>query len=521
MRHRLRPCLVFSVFATLATCGGSCLDGGDGHCEEAALFQTKAVNSTKKGHWPAASPVPVSTVPIGTNFGGWLCLEDWFFSGQDGRFVSTTDEAGQGVCLPPLLQGDSTKWPSEGILVHRLKKAHGEKYASQVFETHRNTFVQYADLKAMADLGIKVIRVPVVWALFADALAEVAPIYGQHDPHTEHAVVPDPFYPEEASLVTIPRKLLEDLFAQGHQLGLKFLLDLHAFPGGSSEGTYNGIWPLKPVFWKEKMKVGTQETSGQTAGLLIVQKAMQWLGSLQGDALAGVEGISPMNEPGHLSAILPEPFAPLDEVLAWLSQTMHMFKNSTLPAKGKKLYMQIIETAFPDNSFWNVFPQWWLQQTSVTDRDTWAVADIHWYTAWGTKAGILQESSAVLCNQPLSNILEVLTPGVQEFAQTFSEHIPGLKSCSEFSASTNADALMACQSLDITKPWMEAQVTAMKTHGISPFFWSFKMPYGRVFESGWSLRKIYGLEENAPFQCALNAGLQGADASVPCFAGDC
>lgn len=92
--------------------------------------------------------------------------------------------------------------------------------------------------QAMADLGIKVIRVPVVWALFADALAEVvseialseaqtggcfslffqvfhetmtmtmtkkshktrksefkrsksiaeAPIYGQHDPHTEHAV---------------------------------------------------------------------------------------------------------------------------------------------------------------------------------------------------------------------------------------------------------------------------------------------------------------------------------------------
>lgn len=32
---------------------------------------------------------------------------------------------------------------------------------------------------------------------------------------------------------------------------------------------------------------------------------------------------------------------------------------------------QLLRTAFPDNSFWNVFPQWWLQQTSVTDRDTW------------------------------------------------------------------------------------------------------------------------------------------------------
>ena len=36
-----------------------------------------------------------------------------------------------------------------------------------------------------------------------------------------------------------------------------------------------------------------------------------------------------------------------------------------------------------------------------------------------------------------------------------------------------------------------------------------------------SMPQIYGLEENAPYKCALNAGLQGADASVPCFAGDC
>ena len=117
---------------------------------------------------------------------GWLCLEDWFFSGDTGRFVSgrpsvpfvvrwwlvvdkfwyplyiypivvqllpcyqktdatksvnntstidkypkrrstrglstvrsTSDHAGQGVCLPPLLQGGDTTWPSEGLLVHR------------------------------------------------------------------------------------------------------------------------------------------------------------------------------------------------------------------------------------------------------------------------------------------------------------------------------------------------------------------------------------------------------------------
>ena len=33
--------------------------------------------------------------------------------------------------------------------------------------------------------------------------------------------------------------------------------------------------------------------------------------------------------------------------------------------------------------------------------------------------------------------------------------------------------------------------------------------------------QIYGVEETAPFPCALNAGIMGANAKVPCFAGDC
>lgn len=494
------------LVAWLGTASGSCPEGT---CEdEAALFQVKAGRS-------------VSSVPYGTNFGGWLCLEDWFFSGNTGRFVSTSDPVGQGVCLPPLLQGGDTTWPSEGILVHRLVAKYGKKYASQVFEAHRNSFVHVGDLKALADLGVKVVRIPVVWTLFADALAPVAKIYGEHNPQSDHAVVPDPYYPENASLVTIPRKLLEDLYAEGHKHGLKFLLDIHAFPGGSSDGTYNGIWPLKPRFWLERVKVGKGTTTLQEAGLMIVAKAIEWLESLTGDAAAAVEGISPMNEPGHLAGFQKPSFAPIDVVLAWLSQTIHMFRKSQLPSKGQKLYMQIIETAFPDNSFWKVFPSWWIQQTSVTDRNNWAVADMHWYTAWGTKGGVLAESSAVTCNEPLHKILEVLQPGVEDFAKTFSEKVPGLKASTEFSASTNADALLACQPVAITRPWMEAQVTTMKQKDIKPFFWTFKMPYGHVFQSGWSLRKIYGVEETAPFPCALNAGIMGANAKVPCFAGDC
>ncbi|CAJ1436964.1 unnamed protein product [Effrenium voratum] len=498
----------FLVVASLALALGSACEGD---CEEEALVQL----SRKAAKAAVAPKLP----PYGSNLGGWLCLEDWFFSGSSGRYVSTTDPAGQGVCLPPLLQGGKTTWPSEGVLVDRLAKSSGKTYAAQVFEAHRNSFIQPGDLKAMAEIGLKVVRVPVVWAMFADALAPLAPdVYGAHDPQVDSVVVPDPFYSENISLVTIPRQLLENLFAEGHQYGLKFLLDLHAMPGGSSDGTYNAVWPNKPVFWHQQTKLG-KPLALQKAGLMIVQKAVEWMEGLTGDAKAALEGISPMNEPGHLAGFQSPTWAEPLEILEWLGQSVQVFKASKLPSQGKKLYMQVIETAFPDNSYWSTVPKWWKGLTTDAERWSWAVFDMHWYTAWGTKAGVLPDV-AVLCSESIDGILKVLKPGLKGFAEQFAENIPGQKSCTEFSASTNADALLACQDVDITKAFMLAQVEAMESKGIKPFFWSLKMPYGRVFETEWSLKKIYGYEAEPVFECALGAGMKGADGAVPCFAGD-
>ncbi|CAE7418303.1 truA, partial [Symbiodinium necroappetens] len=167
----------------------------------------------------------VSGTPYGTNLGGWLCLEDWFFSGFAGRFVSTSDNIGQGACLPPLLQGGEKPWPSEGVLTHRLAKTYGKKFAAQVFMAHRNDFINPSDLQAMKDIGIKTVRIPVMWTLFADALAVIdKEAYGSHDPDKDTVIVPDPYYTENISYATIPRNLLESLFIQGNELGLKFLL---------------------------------------------------------------------------------------------------------------------------------------------------------------------------------------------------------------------------------------------------------------------------------------------------------
>lgn len=35
-----------------------------------------------------------------------------------------------------------------------------------------------------------------------------------------------------------------------HPLSLRPTQDIHNSPGGSQRGTYNGIWPLEPMFWK-------------------------------------------------------------------------------------------------------------------------------------------------------------------------------------------------------------------------------------------------------------------------------
>ena len=40
----------------------------------------------------------------------------------------------------------------------RLAKSSGKTYAAQVFEAHRNSFIQPGDLKAMAEIGLKVRR---------------------------------------------------------------------------------------------------------------------------------------------------------------------------------------------------------------------------------------------------------------------------------------------------------------------------------------------------------------------------
>jgi hypothetical protein len=43
--------------------------------------------------------------------------------------------------------------------------------------------------------------------------------------------------------------MLETILRQGQRSGVKFLVDMHAMPCGSSDGTYNGVFPANPHFF--------------------------------------------------------------------------------------------------------------------------------------------------------------------------------------------------------------------------------------------------------------------------------
>ena len=196
--------------------------------------------------------------------------------------------------------------------------------------------------------GISTIRLPLTWAAFADALAPLSPVYASFDPERETALVPDPFYHDKIALATIPRKTLVDFLHKASHFGLTVIFDLHAFPGGSQDGTYNSVWPNRPVFWSEQTQLGNPATAVPLSmvGRWVVQALIRWVETLDAGAKKAVAGLTLMNEPAHTNAW--GHFAEEKNVLTWLSETSEDFRTSSLPLENVKLYVNLIETAFSE-----------------------------------------------------------------------------------------------------------------------------------------------------------------------------
>lgn len=442
-------------------------------------------------------------VPTGVNFGGWLNLEDWFYSGLAGTHVSTpnTKPSGQGACLPPLATQLEEHWSSEGHLAKKLSDMHGAEKTAEIFMAHRRSFIGTRDLETVRDLGIRTVRVPINWAVFADALAPIDnKTYGAHNPEEDAILVPDPFYSGTAAFVTVPRSWLKMFIGKCHDHGLQVILDMHALPGGSSQGTYNGVWPAPPKFWDEKSAVGDHVVKLTEAGLMITQAMINWVEGLGAKERQAVKGLTLMNEPGHLSAVdgfNDPPWASEEQILGWLAEAGAQFRKSSLPSLGIKLYMNMIETAFKD--FYVTVPKWWNKTFTENEQQRWAVMDIHWYTAWGGggSSGRTVSGGAYYCDEPLSKIRKVLEAAVashtEQVRQSFGAN--GLQAISEFSLGTFDSALQACTDKTVLDMFLDVQVEGFIAADIEPFFWSWRMPYGSAFEPGWSLKHAMGKED--------------------------
>mmetsp|Transcript_72800 Transcript_72800/g.200901 ORF Transcript_72800/g.200901 Transcript_72800/m.200901 type:complete len:527 (-) Transcript_72800:285-1865(-) len=441
----------------------------------------------------------------GTNIGGWLHLEDWFFSGSEGRWVSTPGNKGQGGCFPPMVSSLDEPWPSEGILVHRLNKMYGPAKTVDAFAAHRRSYISHRDLEQIALLGIKLVRVPLTWAVFADALAAVDPdTYAGFNPLNESVIVPDPYYTDSVAYVTVPRDYVEEVLRDGAAVGLKFVLDMHCMPGGSSQGTYNGIFPKDPMFWKANAKLGNGSVTLESTGLLITDAMIRWVEGMDEKTRSAIAGVTFMNEPAHINAYLQGParFAEDQQVLDWLAASAERFRRSSLPGLGIRLYLQILDTGI--RQFWSVVPAWWRKTFSAEERSNWAVIDLHWYSAWSGEhcSGRVSDGGAYFCYQSLDTMRKVWREGdcAREWAKKFRDHFPDTthRVCSEMSATTYHDAFLACNDEKVTRTFVVQQAKDMAEFGVEPFFWTWRVPYGPAFESGWSLKHIAGLEDATP-----------------------
>lgn len=469
----------------------------------------------------AAAAAALSPAPVGTNFGGWLVLEDWFFSGETGLNVMTLqkDNRGQGVCLPPLLQGTAQTWPSEGILVQRLNDSIGWHKTAEVFSAHRHSFIGNSDFEKIETVGLRIVRIPITWAVFADALTPIAPdVYGMHNPETDEVVVPDPYYVGTAAFVTVPRKWLAALLLKATKHNFKLLLDIHVMPGGSSQGTYNGVWPFDPKFWTEKSMIGrVGDEDLATLGLWVAQALIRWVESLDPALRRGIEGLTLMNEPAHMSAEMKgkgQPFVRDEQqILDWLAKSSQMFRESSLPSQGIKLYVNIIESAFAN--FWELVGPWWSSTFSISERRSWAVLDIHWYAAWfnGLCDGRVVKGGAFFCDEDLDKVRERTRLCIGLYAEDFRRHADGLRACTELSAGTYQDALLGCNDEATLRAFLEAQVSTLNENGIDAFFWTWRMPFGSTFQRQWSLKAILGLED-MPVVSPCRLGLGVVDHSL-------
>jgi hypothetical protein len=224
-------------------------------------------------------------LPTGVNLASWFSLEDWFFVGQNGAVeVATPDDSKAAACLPPLHLDASTgpRWNSEtdllvGLVEHYRTTTTATTAAAatatmveevgpwgkaiKTIHAFRTSFYDIdVELRNMKGLGIQYVRVPLSWCWTdydplsivikneTEGVPKNSPIYMTDEEVQEKFTCPDPFY-DNVYWPAIPRNYIIQFLRACAKYGIGATLDMHTYPGGTSIGTFSGVWPKYARFW--------------------------------------------------------------------------------------------------------------------------------------------------------------------------------------------------------------------------------------------------------------------------------
>ncbi|CAE8699129.1 unnamed protein product [Polarella glacialis] len=520
-------------------------------------------------------------VPHGVNVGGWFCLEDWFYSLHRGakaghcvatpppsydvasRTLSTECFVGDvRTIFPDLTEEEARKLPRcsfgcESDLVNLLLRSGlAEQRVVELFWRHRRSYIMPVDFARIRSLGIRRVRLPVTWCLSYDSPYTVR---GQdcngNDTSTVvrpgSSIVEDPFSNDPAfdpahmghppdKWISIPIRVIENVLENAADFGIEVLIDIHAFPGASSAGTFNGVWPHNPRFWSAH-----REENFRT----IVGQLLDWMDSLSYKnprAFGALHGLTPMNEPAHLKGLFDPKGADVDvpyraaydlsgrsvwaaqlttaDVLATLELAVAEFRTRpALMKAGKKLIMNVIETAF-NGTFGGsadagafaasqtgetdlvaeLIGTWWRQATTSEERRLWAVLDIHNYISWHPDVSKFRNVKTIDEYQALLAAMSL--PFFSKLRQRLGIPKPELLACSEYSASTDQDTFTSiCSGVGPRPPsfprdrfdwqvlrdrFMLAQHQAAGSASVDMWFWTYHIRKNVNYQGEWSLQHI-------------------------------
>ena len=413
---------------------------------------------------------PASDPNAGVSLNGWLQLEEWFFSSDRHSLVDSPEDAAQGVVFPPSYPSPASlgfEWSSEGDLVAKLRADRGDAATIDAFRRHRETYVTDADLDAIVAAGFRRVRLPVTWATFAglDGAAE--------------RVVADPAYPDVA-FVTVTRAFLNAVVERLAARGLSVLVDVHSMPGGSSAGSYNGVFPRPPIFWDDQKLM--------TIGRGALREMMRWYGALAPASRAAVGGFTLLNEPAHLME------EKRSAMLAWYASAVDDYRRlvvETSPAPPPTLFVNFIET-----SGMNVYEMaaWIAEHFTEAERAAWVALDVHMYLAWEFPAPGAWSCDASR-DEAYRGVFDFISAKVGQLRQAADGAGVRDAAVSEWSLATHRDSREGCADADVVNAVHDAQTDAFKNANVKSYFWGWKMPYAGVHRAFWDMARRVGFED--------------------------